>query len=756
MQTRISKRLEMILARVAFDSSKRGDRQGLKDRLSLRLMQEKGSIACQMLASLLSYDEIQRICYRIEQELPQDERCVAEDPSHFYPALTTQLQAAYPTARSISTAHALHYILCDTTTLTSLALAIYGIDASRVERELSRIDHEESIQSIAIEVMPIRNSEPQRRVDHYGVELTRLAREGALDPVVGRDAEIERVVQILSRRRKNNPLLVGEAGVGKSAIVEGLALRMASNQVPHTLLGKRLYALDMAALVAGTKYRGEFEERMQQLLDELHRMGDTVLFIDEMHTIVGAGATQGGLDTANILKPMLARGELQLIGATTLAEYRESIERDAALERRFRRVAVEPTTVADTLQILHRIAPHYAAHHHVTYTDAALEACVTLTERYLPHRFLPDKAIDLLDEVGACRHLRAQQSSGNATTTVDATEVAAVITSMTGIPTERVAGDEQVRLQGLRQHLDHRVVGQTEAVEAITRTILRSRVGLREGHRPQGVFLFVGPTGVGKTLLAKELSHWLFGEGRGLIRIDMSEYGEKHNVSRLIGSPPGYVGYGEGGQLTEAVRRTPYAVVLLDEIEKAHPEVFQVMLQLFDEGILTDGVGRRVDFRNTIVIMTSNLGSREVASRKRAIGYATATATNQQELQAQSTYRAAIARHFAPEFLNRIDNVILFRTLTEADMTKIVELELASLAERAAKLGYCISFTPEAKQRLAQQGYTAHDGARVLRRMLRDQVEEPLSALIVDGRITEGMRVRIIPSDEGVQLKWVA
>jgi len=559
--------------------------------------------------------------------------------------------------------------------------------------------------------------------------------------------------------------------------------------------------------VAGTKFRGEFEERMQQLLDELRKADDTIIFIDEIHTIVGAGSTQGSLDTANILKPALARGELQTIGATTLDEYRENIEKDSALERRFQRVLVEPTSCEETLQILRNIAPRYEAHHKVRYTDEALEACVTLTNRYITDRFFPDKAIDVLDEAGSRMHLQTarepdtlremeaalastceerreaarqlvyekaaaarlrelalrskldesraewQRSLESHPAEIRAEHIAQVITSATGIPIERITTGELGRLRGLKDYLAGRVIGQDAAVEKVALSIQRSRAGLKDENRPIGVFLFVGPTGVGKTLLAKELSKWLFDERRGLIRIDMSEYGEKHNVSRLIGSPPGYVGYGEGGQLTEAVRRQPYAVVLFDEIEKAHPEVFNAMLQIFDEGHLTDGSGRKVDFRNTVIIMTSNVGSRAAVQRAVQVGYSTSSKTVVEQAAPQIEYRKALERTFAPEFLNRIDDIIVFRTLTLEDVERIVELELRRLLVRTQRLGYKVEISAEAKRRLAVMGYEARYGVRSLKRTLLDNVEEPLSTLIIEGRVNEGAKVKILPAKAGVTLK---
>lgn len=642
----------------------------------------------------------------------------------------------------------------------------------------------------------------------YAINLNEQARKGKLDPVIGRDEEIRRVLQILSRRTKNNPILVGEPGVGKTAIAEGIAHRIVDGDVPENLRSKQVYSLDMGALIAGAKYKGEFEERLKAVVKEvISAEGEILLFIDEIHTLVGAGKSSGAMDAANILKPALARGELQTIGATTLDEYRENIEKDSALERRFQRVLVEPTSCEETLQILRNIAPRYEAHHKVRYTDEALEACVTLTNRYITDRFFPDKAIDVLDEAGSRMHLQTarepdtlremeaalastceerreavrqlvyekaaaarlrelalrskldesraewQRSLESHPAEIRAEHIAQVITSATGIPIERITTGELGRLRGLKDYLAGRVIGQDAAVEKVALSIQRSRAGLKDENRPIGVFLFVGPTGVGKTLLAKELSKWLFDERRGLIRIDMSEYGEKHNVSRLIGSPPGYVGYGEGGQLTEAVRRQPYAVVLFDEIEKAHPEVFNAMLQIFDEGHLTDGSGRKVDFRNTVIIMTSNVGSRAAVQRAVQVGYSTSSKTVVEQAAPQIEYRKALERTFAPEFLNRIDDIIVFRTLTLEDVERIVELELRRLLARTQRLGYKVEISAEAKRRLAVMGYEARYGVRSLKRTLLDNVEEPLSTLIIEGRVNEGAKVKILPAKAGVTLK---
>ena len=699
----------------------------------------------------------------------------------------------------VSTAHALLHIVSDPHTITSQVLAMYHFDAQAIATELQKMTLEADqttppdtnfrptpeLRFIGLRE-PVRDTPPAEPalLDKFGTDLTYEARRGRIDPVVGREREMERIVQILSRRKKNNPILIGEAGVGKSAIVEGLALRIAADEVPATIRGKRLYSLDVSSLLAGTKYRGEFEERMQRLLEELRRKQDSILFIDEIHTIAGAGSTQGSLDTGNILKPALARGELQVIGATTLDEYREDIESDPALERRFQKILVEPASEEETLQILHNIAPHYERHHGVRYSDEALRACVALTGRYITDRNFPDKAIDVLDEAGARIHLqdkgktekpsrktasrepvgaaagaktpknRSRKTAAADTTTVGgavwtlpsdpgppeirAEHIEQVITSMTGIPAERLSGSESERLRGLADYLSARVIGQCEAVEKISRSIQRSRAGLKDEGRPIGVFMFVGPTGVGKTLLAKELSKWLFDENKGLIRIDMSEYSEKHNVARLIGSPPGYVGYGEGGQLTEAVRRHPYSVVLFDEIEKAHPEVFNTLLQIFDEGHLTDGSGRKVDFRNTVIILTSNVGSRAAAIRSTQVGYSTCSKSDTQQKAPQSEYRRALEETFAPEFLNRLDDIINFDQLDLEAIKRIVDIELKPIVKRVKEMGYTLETAEDAKEFLARKGYDVQYGARPLKRALQTYLEDAICELVINDELRDG------------------
>lgn len=815
MQVKISKTLEGIIARAAFNTTKAGIDHSLKDFLMLEMLREEGSLAYQLLSSRLKDWELYQVRLRIEREVLGARLREKTGPEEFYRAFTDELCAVSGATRSVSTAHALRAIVGDRSTATSRVLEMYGITGEVVSEDIKKFAAGDDFRTeIQVHMLDFgEENKPEEKntshvLDKFGVNLTQMAREGKIDPVVGREQEIERVVQILSRRKKNNPILIGEAGVGKSAIIEGLALRIAGGEVPYTIADKTLFSLDVSSLVAGTKFRGEFEERMQQLLDELRKAKDTIIFIDEIHTIVGAGSTQGSLDTANILKPALARGELQTIGATTLDEYRENIESDSALERRFQKVVVEPTTPEQTLQILRNIAPHYEQHHKVRYTEEALQACVELTGRYITDRFFPDKAIDVLDEAGSRIHLQSarepaelrqmesaldqvrrerreavkelvyekaasarlreialrsklgesrnewQRSLETNPVEITAEHIQQVITSMTGIPAERISGGEMTRLQTLCQHLSQRVVGQQEAVEKISRTIRRSRAGLKDENRPIGVFLFVGPTGVGKTLLAKEVSKWLFDEQRGLIRIDMSEYSEKHNVARLIGSPPGYVGYGEGGQLTETVRRQPYAVILFDEIEKAHPEVFNTMLQIFDEGHLTDGSGRKVDFRNTIIIMTSNVGSRDVVKKSVQVGYSTVSKSATASATPRCEYRKALEQTFAPEFLNRIDDIVLFRTLELSDVERIIELELQGLFERTRRLGYKVKITDGAKRRLAAMGYESRYGVRSLKRTLMDNVEEPLSTLIIDGKLHEGDTV-VVESDKshGVKLR---
>lgn len=623
-------------------------------------------------------------------------------------------------------------------------------------------------------------------IDNYGSDLTQAARDGVLDPIVGRRNEIERMAQILSRRKKNNPILIGEPGVGKSALVEGLAQLIVAGQVPHLLSDKRIVALDMATIVAGTQYRGQFEERLRRLIEELKAHREIILFIDEIHTIIGAGGASGSLDAANILKPALARGEVQCIGATTINEFKKSIEKDGALDRRFQKILLEPTSAADTLTILHNIKSRYEDHHSVNYTDAALEACVFLSERYITDRALPDKAIDALDEAGSRVHLlnvrvpeavatkerdvknlntlkeaaaarqdyetaarlrddltlaeqqlEALKSEWHAELeanriTVDADDIAGVVSMMSGVPTERIREDESARLKGMKEVLSAKVIAQDRAISRLCRAITRNRLGLKDPNRPIGTFMFVGPTGVGKTHLVKTLATHLFGRADSLIRIDMSEYGEKFSVSRLVGAPPGYVGYEEGGQLTEKVRRHPYSIVLLDEIEKAHPDVFNTLLQVMDEGRMTDGNGTTVDFRNTIIIMTSNSGSRQIKEFGAGIGFGASHGDIQPEV-AEGIVRKALQKQFAPEFLNRLDDIIMFDPLSRESVKTIAKIEIDALAARMATTGRTIQMTPAALEFIAEKGYDPQYGARSLRRTLQEFVEDPICDMLLDG-----------------------
>lgn len=642
-------------------------------------------------------------------------------------------------------------------------------------------------------------------LDNFGVDMTRAAEEGKLDPVVGREREIERLAQILSRRKKNNPVLIGEPGVGKSAIVEGLALRIVQKKVSRILFEKRVVMLDMASVVAGTKYRGQFEERIRSIINELQKNPNVILFIDEIHTIVGAGAAAGSMDAANMLKPALARGEIQCIGATTLDEYRKNIEKDGALERRFQKVIVEPTTAEETLQILKNIKEKYEDHHNVSYTDEALEACVKLSARYITDRNFPDKAIDALDEAGSRVHLtninvpkeieeqeklieEARSLKAEAVKsqnfelaasyrdrekelsvrleemkvewearlkddrqTVGEEEIANVISMMSGVPVQRMAQAEGLKLAGMKEELQAKVIAQDAAIEKLTKAILRSRVGLKDPNHPIGTFMFLGPTGVGKTHLAKQLAKYMFGSADALIRIDMSEYMEKYTVSRMIGAAPGYVGYEEGGQLTEKVRRKPYSIVLLDEIEKAHPDVFNILLQVLDEGRLTDNYGRTIDFKNTVIIMTSNIGTRQLKEFGRGVGFAAQNRTDDNE-HSRSVIQKALNKTFAPEFLNRLDEIITFDQLSLEAITKIVDIELKGLYERVEAIGYKLVVEDDAKTFLASKGYDVQFGARPLKRAIQNHLEDGLSELIVAAELQPGDTVNVSVDKEKDEL----
>ncbi|MDX5586220.1 MAG: ATP-dependent Clp protease ATP-binding subunit [Aureibaculum sp.] len=725
---------------------------------------------------------------------------------------TTFLEAKLFKSKSVSTAHLLLCVLRNENDPTTKLLHKFEIDYNEVKsvfgqlfmdngitespkaEDTSRDDEfEEQKQNPFEGTKPSKTSAKSKTpvLDNFGRDLTRLGEEGKLDPVVGRKKEIERISQILSRRKKNNPILIGEPGVGKSAIAEGLALRIIERKVSRILFNKRIVSLDLASLVAGTKYRGQFEERMKALMNELEKNEDIILFIDEIHTIVGAGGATGSLDASNMFKPALARGEIQCIGATTLDEFRQNIEKDGALERRFQKVMVEPTSVEETIQILNNIKDKYEDHHNVIFTDGAIEACVKLTNRYMTDRFLPDKAIDALDESGSRIHITNivvpkqvlelekqledvkelkntvvksqkyeeaarlrddekrlekeletaqgawEEQSKLHKETVTEDNVAEVVSMMTGIPVNRIAEAESARLADLHNLIKGKVIGQDEAVSKVVKAIQRNRVGLKDPNKPIGSFIFLGQTGVGKTQLAKVLARELFDSPDALVRIDMSEYMEKFAISRLIGAPPGYVGYEEGGQLTEKIRRKPYAVVLLDEIEKAHPDVFNVLLQILDDGYITDSLGRRIDFRHTIIIMTSNIGSRQLKDFGAGVGFGTASKKKQADSHARGVIENALKKSFAPEFLNRIDDVVIFNALEKEDIHAIIDIELEQLLDRIDGLGYKLTLTEKAKDYIADKGFDRQYGARPLKRAIQKYIEDALAEKIVNSQLHE-------------------
>ena len=738
---------------------------------------------------------------------------------------TTFLEAKKYGSSSIGTSHLLLCILRNEKDPITQLLSQYNVDYDKVREEYqsnynedtSDLSGERELESPRMSLdkdddfdepsNPFSGGGPGKKkaesksqtpvLDNFGRDLTKLAEDNRLDPVVGRLKEIERVSQILSRRKKNNPLLIGEPGVGKSAIAEGLALRIVKRQVSRVLFDKRVVTLDLASLVAGTKYRGQFEERMKAVMNELEKNDNIILFIDEIHTIVGAGGAAGSLDASNMFKPALARGEIQCIGATTLDEYRQYIEKDGALERRFQKVMVDPTSVEETMEILENIKDRYEDHHNVTYTPAALEACVSLTNRYISDRFLPDKAIDALDEAGSRVHIsnirvpedvlklekqletireeklkvvkrqkyeeaarlrddekrlensldeakkRWEEDVKNHRETVSEENVAEVVAMMSGVPVQRIAQKESLKLKGMAEDLKGAVIGQDEAIAKVVKAIQRNRAGLKDPNKPIGSFIFLGPTGVGKTQLAKELSIHLFDSEEALIRIDMSEYMEKFAVSRLIGAPPGYVGYEEGGQLTEKVRRKPYSVVLLDEIEKAHPDVFNLLLQALDDGVMTDSLGRKIDFKNTLIIMTSNIGSRQLKDFGQGVGFGTSAKKTQIDSHTKSVIEGALKKAFAPEFLNRIDDVVLFNNLEREDIFKIIDIELSKLLQRVGELGYTVEISPEAKDFIADKGFDSNYGARPLKRAIQKYLEDPMAEEIINSNLEEGDTVKV-------------
>jgi len=745
----------------------------------------------------------------------------------------TYLEAKLFNSELIGTEHLLLAILKDENNLVTKNFSAYGVTYDTVKEELKAIisngsdepafnpqsilpkdeeDDEQEEGGRAFSGSQKKNQDSKSKtpvLDNFGRDITKAAEEGRLDPIVGRDKELQRIAQILSRRKKNNPILIGEPGVGKSAIAEGLALRIVQRKVSRTLFNKRLVSLDLASLVAGTKYRGQFEERMKAVLNELEKNPNIIVFIDEIHTIVGAGNASGSLDASNMFKPALARGDIQCIGATTLDEYRQYIEKDGALERRFQKVLVDPTSPEETVEILNNIKEKYEDHHLVTYSPEAIKSCVALTDRYLSERYLPDKAIDALDESGARVHIsninvpkeivdiesqieetrkkkmvainsqkfeeaadlrdserklqenlerekkKWEENARLNRQLVSEESVAEVVAMMTGIPVQRIAKNESERLIHMVDELEHSVIGQSEAIKKVARAIRRNRAGLKDPNKPIGSFIFLGPTGVGKTHLAKILAKYLFDTEDALVRIDMSEYMEKFAVSRLIGAPPGYVGYEEGGQLTEKIRRRPYSIVLLDEIEKAHPDVFHLLLQVLDDGMLTDSFGRRVDFKNTIVIMTSNIGSRQLKDFGQGVGFATSAKQAASTEHARGVIENALKKAFAPEFINRIDDVVIFDSLEREDIHKIIDIELGHLYERIKALGFQIIITTAAKDYIAEKGWDSQFGARPLKRAIQKYVEDTLAEEIIKTKLTDKdlITVDYLPDQDEITVK---
>jgi ATP-dependent Clp protease ATP-binding subunit ClpC len=734
------------------------------------------------------------------------------------------LEARNLKSATIGTQHLLLSILRDENNVACRTLNKYGVIYDNAKDELENMLEEENKTPRAefpdssddegenFGSAQRKPADPKSKtpvLDNFGRDLTKMAESGKLDPIVGREKEIERVSQILSRRKKNNPILIGEPGVGKSAVAEGLALRIVQRKVSRILFDKRIISLDLASLVAGTKYRGQFEERMKAVMAEIEKNPEIILFIDEIHTIIGAGGASGSLDASNMFKPALARGEMQAIGATTLDEYRQYIEKDGALERRFQKVLIEPTSVDETVQILNNIKEKYEEHHMVTYTQEAIDACVKLTDRYISDRHLPDKAIDALDEVGSRVHItninvpkeivslegelealkekkteviKSQQYEEAARlrdderklqeqlelekkkwedeskahrVVVSEDDVAEVVSMMCGIPVTRIAQKESGKLVLMGEELKGKVIGQEEAVDKVVKAIQRNRAGLKDPNKPIGSFFFLGPTGVGKTQLAKVLAKYLFDTEDSLIRIDMSEYMEKFSISRLVGAPPGYVGYEEGGQLTEKVRRKPYSIILLDEIEKAHPDVFNLLLQVLDDGQLTDGLGRKVDFKNTILIMTSNIGARQLADFGTGVGFGTKSQSEQKEENSKVVIQNALRKAFAPEFLNRMDDMIMFKSLDRASIHLIIDLELNKLFQRINDLGYQIKLTEKAKDFIVDKGYDEKFGARPLKRAIQKYIEDPLAEEIIKSNLQEGDTISLDYEDAATELKTI-
>ncbi|HRS66988.1 MAG TPA: ATP-dependent Clp protease ATP-binding subunit [Paludibacteraceae bacterium] len=823
MENYYSDQLKQILTFSREEAERLGNREITPEHLVLSMLRIRESKAVALL-QLLEVD-FKQLKKSIEKEIRLEN--ITTDASL---ALSDEaeriLKLVHLEARSLNekiadTEHLLLSILKNRTGVASDSLLAQGVSYDLVRKKVVErtdvrmgsvfsdeddLDDEKPVTSTA--KVQSKESSDTPVLDNFGKDITKAALENKLDPIVGREKEIERVVQILARRKKNNPVLIGEPGVGKSAIAEGLALRIVQRKVSRVLFDKRVVALDMASIVAGTKYRGQFEERMKAILNELEKNPNVILFIDEIHTIVGAGGAAGSLDAANMLKPALARGEIQCVGATTLNEYRQSIEKDGALERRFQKIMVEPTTKAETLQILENIKFRYEDHHQVIYTPEALLACVELTERYITDRAFPDKAIDALDEVGSRIHMLnlsvpaeveelekrietlnaeknafvkqqnyelaanardqirqlsveletakqawLEQSKTNRVT-VTAEDMAHTVSLMSGIPVQRIAQAEGLRLLQMKETLQQEVIGQDDAVSKVVKSIQRNRVGLKDPNKPIGTFIFLGPTGVGKTHLAKRLAEFMFGTADAIIRVDMSEFMEKFSVSRLIGAPPGYVGYEEGGQLTEKVRRKPYSILLLDEIEKAHPDVFNILLQVLDEGRLTDSLGRKIDFKNTVIIMTSNIGTRQLKDFGQGVGFSLPTDKVDNEY-AHGVIKKALSKAFSPEFLNRVDDVIIFDQLNQESIFKIIDLELAKLYKRIGNIGFTIDLSEEAKQFIAEKGYDIQFGARPLKRAIQQYLEDNLSEKLLANEIKAGdvVRVGLNPEKEDLILE---
>lgn len=823
MNVNFSKRAKGVLSKSRAEALRLGNDYLGVEHILLSLLREEDGRAIQLLRE---FDvDLEKVKVELEKTLSQAASKSAPS-SDDIPLVRqaekvlkiTYLEAKLFKSEDIETEHILLAILREENNIATRILNKHGLVYKRAKEELETILEQEAHPKSELSDYTSEGTVGKGRkpsygtsgssrkgdsksqtpvLDSFGRDLTAMAEQNKLDPIVGRQNEIERVSQILSRRKKNNPVLIGEPGVGKSAIAEGLALRIIQKKVSRVLFGKRIISLDLASLVAGTKYRGQFEERMKALMNELEKSDDVILFIDEIHTIIGAGGGSGSLDASNMFKPALARGEVQVIGATTLDEYRQYMEKDGALERRFQKVLVEPTTIEETIQILNNIKERYEDHHTVSYEDEAIKACVKLTDRYISDRNLPDKAIDALDEVGSRVHItninvpeeiteiekkieaikveknsviKSQQYEKAAELrdtekhliedletaqkkweeaakadriTVTTSHVAEVVSMMTGIPLQKVSESETGKIKNLGEIVKDSVIGQDEAVSKVVKAIQRNRAGLKDPNKPIGSFFFLGPTGVGKTQLAKVLAKHLFDSEEALIRIDMSEYMEKFSVSRLVGAPPGYVGYEEGGQLTEKVRRKPYSIVLLDEIEKAHPDVFNMLLQALDDGHMTDGLGRKIDFKNTILVMTSNIGARQLADFGTGVGFGTKSQKEQEAENARKVIQNALKKAFSPEFLNRIDDMIIFNVLKKEDIYKIIDIELEKLYARINELGYTIQLTEEAKSYIADKGYDKKFGARPLNRAIQKYIEDPLAEEIINASLVEGDDIAI-------------